>query len=103
MFLVLTVRRAPMLVAHILALHELRAVHSWRLAFQAIGPPDRITLAPLMLQNLKRGSWMPSQTALPSCDPQHALLYVVRQWCWAVEEGMASVYASVLEEAGKTY
>jgi hypothetical protein len=82
-----------MLVAQILALHELREVRSWRSAFQAMGPPERMTVAPLMLQNLKGGSWMPSWTALPSCDPQHASLYLVRRWCWSLDGGMASVYA----------
>jgi hypothetical protein len=75
---VLTVRRDPMLVAQILALHELREVQSCWLAFQAIGPPERMTMALLMLQNLKRGSWMPFRTAFPSYDPQHASLYVLR-------------------------
>jgi hypothetical protein len=90
-----------MLVAQILALHELREVQSWLLAFQAIGPPERMTMPPLMLWNLKRGSWMPSQMALPSYDPQHESLYVVRQWCWSLDGGMALVYASVSNGGGK--
>jgi hypothetical protein len=87
-----------MLVACILASQKLRKV--WRLAVHTSGPPDRITMAPLMLLNLKSGSWMPSRTALLSCDPQHATLYVVRRWCWLLEGGMASVYASISVDAG---
>ncbi len=90
-----------MLVARILASHELREVQSCWLAFQAIGPPERMMMVPLMLRNLKRGSWMPSQMALPSCDPQHALLYVVRRWCWSFDGGMVLVYASVSDGGGK--
>jgi hypothetical protein len=43
---------------------------------------------------------MPSWTVLPSYDPQHMSLYMVRQWCWSLEGGMASVYASVSKDAG---
>jgi len=43
-------------VARISASHELRAVRSWQSAFHAIGPPDRMTIAPLILRNLKSGS-----------------------------------------------
>jgi hypothetical protein len=32
---------------------------------QVMGPPERKMMAPLMLQNLKSGSWIPSRIALP--------------------------------------
>jgi hypothetical protein len=57
-----------------ITLQELSEVWSWQLAFELIRPPERITKAPLMLQNFKRGSCTCSQMALPSRDLQHASL-----------------------------
>jgi hypothetical protein len=50
------------------------------LSFQVIGLPDLKMMAPLILQNLNSGSWIPSLMALPICQPQQASLYVVRRW-----------------------
>ena len=50
-----TVNLEASFVARISASHELRDVFSWRTDFQAIGPPDRKIMAPLILRNLKRG------------------------------------------------
>jgi hypothetical protein len=72
-----TVKREPMFVARILALHELSEVQSWQSVFQVIGLPEQNMMAPLILRNLKRGSCVPSQIALPIWEPQQASLYVV--------------------------
>jgi hypothetical protein len=55
-FQVLTVRRKPVLVARISALHKLKEVLSCCLAFHDMGPPERMMMAPLILWNLKRGN-----------------------------------------------
>ena len=53
--------------------------------FQVMGPPERNMMTRLILQNLKRGTWiLPSLIALPIWEPQQASLYVVRWWCWSV-------------------
>jgi hypothetical protein len=71
------VRQHPALVARILASHELSDVCSCCYVFQVSGPPDLNMIAQLILLNLNRGSWIPAQTALPSWEPKHALLYVL--------------------------
>ncbi len=63
-----------MLVARILALQELSDVRSWSLPSHPMGPPLQKTIPPFILRNLKRGRSVPSTTALPICEPQHALL-----------------------------
>jgi hypothetical protein len=47
-----------MFIAQISALHKLRAVQSWQSTIQVIGPPEQKIMAPLMLRNLKRISWI---------------------------------------------
>lgn len=79
MLRVFTVRWEPVLVALISASHKLKDVWSCHSAFYKIGPPERMMMAPLILLNLKRGSWMASQTAFPSWEPQQASVYVERQ------------------------
>ncbi len=69
MLQVLTVSLDPMIVAWISALQELNDVCSCQSAFQQIGRPERITIMLLILLNLNRGNWIPSQTALPKWEP----------------------------------
>ena len=83
------------LVAMISASQELRAVCSWRMDFQAIGPPERTMRIPERDLNLKSSSGVPSATVLPIWLPQHASLYAVSSWHSVGEGGVASVYASL--------
>ena len=69
----LMVRQEPMFVAQISASHELNEVRSCQSAFQVSGPPEQKRMAPLMLRNLNRGSWMPSRMALPIWEPQRVI------------------------------
>ncbi len=65
-------------VAHVVqisASQELRDVRSWRSPIHPRGPPFLKMMLPFMLQNLKSGSSIPLAMALPSCEPQQALLY----------------------------
>jgi hypothetical protein len=57
------------LVAQISASHELSEVRFWRTTIQAIGPPCRKMMPPLMLRCLKSGRRVPSRTAEPVWEP----------------------------------
>ena len=61
-------------VALMLASHELQDTCSWQISVQEISPSWWKNMPPLLPWHLNKGSKVPSQTAKPIWEPQHASL-----------------------------